>query len=642
MCGITGFLELPQDRHSSDSGAVLLEQMARALERRGPDDGGVWADPERGIGLGFRRLAIIDLSRSGSQPMLSRDGRYVVVFNGEVYNHGELRRELERRGHRFRGRSDTEALVEAIAQWGVRDAVLRCHGMFAIAAWDRATDTLSLVRDRLGKKPLYWGWAAGTLVFASELKALHRHPQFRPQIDRAALRDYLRYGYVPAPRTIFSEVFKPAPGSIVEVSRASGVSEARPYWSLRDVAQGGIDERFAGSPTNALDELERVLGDSVTARMVADVPLGAFLSGGTDSSLVVALMQARSPLPVQTFTIGFTEAGYDEATWARAVATSLGTNHTELYVSPSEAQGVIPELPRIYDEPLADSSQIPTVLVSRLARREVTVSLSGDGGDELFGGYGRYRLASRAWSAVNRVPRIARPPAASLLAAAGSCSRLWPADRLGRARRSSLPDRARRLAALITARDRDALYDEIVSLWSDPAPVVGLDAPSRPDSHQELSDGGSFLEAMMYRDAVTYLPDDILAKVDRASMDASLEVRNPLLDHRVVELAWSLPPALKLRDGRGKWPLRALLSRHLPDELVERPKQGFDVPLGAWLRGPLRKWAESLLSAERLRDEGHLEVAPVRAAWDEHLRGAHDHRHTLWAVLMFEAWLEAW
>ncbi len=641
MCGITGFLELSHNRLSSDSAEVLLEHMARAVEHRGPDDGGAWTDPEQGIGLGFRRLAIIDLSSSGSQPMLSRDDRHVVVFNGEIYNHPQLRRELERRGHRFRGRSDTEVLVSAIAEWGVRDAVSRCNGMFAIAAWDKATNTLSLVRDRLGKKPLYWGWAGGALVFGSELKALRRHPRFQPEIDRAALRDYLRYGYVPAPRTIFAGASKLAPGTIVEVSRASGISEALRYWSLRDVAQAGIDERFDGSPTDALDELERMLGESVVTRMVADVPLGAFLSGGTDSSLVVALMQARSSEPVKTFTIGFTEAEYDEARWAKAVANSLGTHHTEMYLSPSEALAVIPELPRIYDEPLADSSQVPTVLVSRLARREVTVSLSGDGGDELFGGYGRYLLATRVWSAVNRVPRLARPPVASLLAAAGSASKLWPVDRVRRSRRSSLPDRARRLAGLITAPDRQVMYDEIVSWWSEPAPVVGLDEAFVRDSHDELWDGASFLEAMMYRDAITFLPDDILAKVDRASMDASLEVRNPLLDHRIVELAWKLPVEFKLRDGRGKWPLRALLSRYLPVELVERPKQGFDVPLGSWLRGPLREWAESLLSPDRLRGEGFLEVAPVRAVWHEHLRGTHDHRHALWAVLMFEAWLES-
>ncbi len=513
--------------------------------------------------------------------------------------------------------------------------------MFAFALWDGETRELSLVRDRLGKKPLYYGWAGETFLFGSELKALQAHPALRREIDRAALAAYLRHGCVPAPQTIYTDIRQLPPGTLVEVCAERRGAAPEAYWSLAGVARAGAADPFDGTVAEALEQLDVLLRDAVALRMIADVPLGAFLSGGTDSSLVVALMQAQSGDPVKTFTIGFEERGYDEAPAARQVASALGTDHTEVYVSSADARDVIPRLPALYDEPFADSSQIPTHLVSEVARRDVTVCLSGDGGDELFGGYGRYLLAERMWGRIARVPASLRPVAAGTASAAATV-----ADRVANAqpgRAAPLGDRLQRMSAMLRDDTPGELYERIASFWDpDDEVVIGArDGAANGGPGAMLGADGPLLAGFMLADGLHYLPDDILTKVDRASMAVSLEVRNPLLDHRVVELACRLPLAIKVRAGEGKWPLRTLLRRYLPDELVDRPKAGFDLPIAEWLRGPLRGWAEDLLGERRLRDEGYLRPEPIRATWEQHLSGRRNWEHRLWTVLMFEAWLDA-
>jgi asparagine synthase (glutamine-hydrolysing) len=642
VCGIAGFWDAGSP--GPEGHEAVAGRMADAIASRGPDDRGTWADPAAGIALGHRRLSILDLSPCGHQPMEGPGGRWWVAFNGEIFNFGALRRELEGR-YSFRGHSDTEVLLAAVDAWGVQGAVGRFVGMFAFALWDRERRELHLVRDRLGIKPLFYGRMGGALLWGSELKALKAHPKFRGSVDRGALALLLRHNCIPAPYSIWQGVRKLPPGTVLTLRGPDDEAEPRAYWSAREVAERGMAAPFAGTEAEAADALEALLRDAVGLRMIADVPLGAFLSGGIDSSTVVALMQAQSARPVKTFSIGFQDGGYDEARHAAAVAAHLGTEHTELYVTPEDALAVIPRLPSMYDEPFADSSQIPTFLVSQLARRHVTVALSGDGGDELFAGYNRHLWGKRVGRAVRRVPRPLRALGAGALTALSP--RGW--DRLYRGVAPVLPpslrqrvpgDKMHKLAAVLPADGPLDLYRRLASHWKEPASVVpGATEPptllTRP--------GGAALRGltaqMMYWDLTTYLPDDILTKVDRASMAVGLEARVPLLDHRVVEFAWTVPLHMKLRDGQGKWLLRQVLYRHVPQSLVERPKMGFGIPLDAWLRGPLRGWAEDLLDEGRLRREGFLDPVPVRRLWAEHLSGRGGWQYHLWDVLMFQAWL---
>lgn len=649
MCGITGFLSASSARTDPAQARAMCTAMTDAIRHRGPDSDDHWGDVERGIALGHRRLAIVDLSPAGAQPMASASGRYVVAYNGEIYNHDQLRRQIEALGRApmWRGHSDTETLLAAIEIWGLAAALQRCIGMFAIALWDRERCTLSLARDRMGEKPIYYGWqgqgARAAFLFGSELKALRAHPAFDAAISRNALALFMRHNYVAAPYSIHEGIGKLEPGCILTVSREQREPVISTYWSAVEAVVGGHSARTGLSPREATDELESLLKSAVAQQMMADVPLGAFLSGGVDSSTIVALMQAQSSRPVKTFTIGFHEPGYNEAAHAKAVAAHLGTDHTELYVTPEEAMAVIPRLPGIYDEPFADSSQIPTFLVSQLARQHVTVSLSGDAGDELFCGYTRYGVASGLWQRLERLPLAARRVAARAITAippAGWDSLVgWmPSDRL----RNRFGDRLHKGAGVMGSTSVDALYLGLVSHWPDPARIVadGREPPTRLTGARPDLPGLDPVERMMALDLMTYLPDDILTKVDRASMAVSLESRVPMLDHRVVEFAWRLPHSLKQRDGVGKWVLREVLYRHVPRELIDRPKMGFGVPIDSWLRGPLRDWVEALIDESRLRREGFLEPAPIRALWGEHLSGRRNWAYLLWDVLMFQAWLE--
>jgi asparagine synthase (glutamine-hydrolysing) len=637
MCGIAGFLELER-RSGTHELEALAGAMAATLRHRGPDASGVWADAESGIGFGHTRLSIVDLSPAGAQPMVSSCGRFVIVYNGEIFNAAELRPELEAKGRRFKGHSDTEVIVEACAEWGVQQTATRIIGMFAFAVYDRRDKRLSLVRDRLGIKPLYWGKAGTRLAFASELKAFGALPGWNKELNRDALASYLRFAYVPAPHSIYRGISKLMPGHIAMID-PTGETRIAPFWTLADAAERGKADQLDVGDKQACDMFEALLGDAVGRRLVADVPLGAFLSGGIDSSAVAAMMRMKSNAPVRTYSIGFREQGFDEAPHASAVAAHLGTEHTELYVSAKEAQDAIPLMPEIYDEPFADSSQIPTYLLSKLTRQHVTVALSGDGGDELFAGYTRHRFANRIQSMPPRVAQLL----ASGLDMAGPA--VW--DRLfklvpARRRPSYGGDKMKKTAAMLREGPQGA-YRSLVSAWDDPeAIVLGAREPKGaifdPDLAAALPDG---LDRMQYLDTLTYLPDDILTKVDRASMAVGLEVRVPILDHRIVEFSWRLPSRFKMRGGKGKWLLRQLAYRHVPKALLDRPKSGFAVPIGAWLRGPLCDWAEALLQPARLEESGLLDAAPIRARWEEHLDGRRNWHGSLWTVLMFQAWREA-
>jgi len=640
MCGIAGFINFRADQGSGCLAERSLE-MARAISYRGPDDEGAWSDERFGVSLAHRRLSIVDLSPTGHQPMISSSGRSVIIYNGEVYNFREIREELERHGIEFKGNSDTEVILEACERWGVEKTAAKLIGMFAFAFWDTRTLELAMVRDRLGIKPLYWGVFDRNLLFASELKALRQHPAFVGEVDRDALTLYLRHNYIPAPYSIYRGVRKQAPGTI-HTFTLDGAHRVSAFWTLENVVKSGLANRLDCSDKEATDELNDLLFDAVGRRMVADVPLGAFLSGGVDSSAVVALMQAQSARPVKTFSIGFEENGFDESPYAKAVAAHLGTEHTELIVSPRQAMDVIPRLPAIYDEPFADSSQIPTFLVSQLARQQVTVSLSGDGGDELFAGYGRYQYAQTAWRRLSPLPPALRRCVAGSLRLLGKSQ--WDAIAgvvPGRYRPSNPGDRIYD-AASVLGSDIDDVYLRLLSHWNHPEEVVihGTEPSTVLRDRSIRSSIPDAVERMQYLDTLTYLPDDILTKVDRASMSVSLEARVPLLDHRIVEYAWKLPAHMKVRDGQTKWLLREVLYKYVPKRLIERPKMGFGVPIDLWLRGPLKPWAEELLSESRLSGEGYFESGQIRAKWEQHQAGSQNWAYLLWDVLMFQAWLE--
>ena len=644
MCGIAGMVDW-RAATPADALRSIAEAMIETVRHRGPDAGEVWVEAEGGVALGQRRLAIIDLSPGGAQPMHSADRRFVITFNGEIYNYRDIRRELQAAGHSMRSDSDTEVLLEACALWGVEAAIERAIGMFAFALWDRKTRSLTLARDRLGIKPLYYAASPERILFASQLKAFRPAPHWKPTIDEDAVVGYLRHAYIAQPRTIYREAEKLAPGHILTL-REGSTSSPKCFWDLRGIAVAGQRRNDpVPDPREAADRLDALLRDSVKLRMIADVPLGAFLSGGIDSSTVVALMQAQSTRAVKTFSIGFHESGYDEAQCAKQVAAHLGTDHTEFYVEPRHALDVIPHLADWFDEPFADPSQIPTYLVSELTRKHVTVALSGDGGDELFAGYNRYVWAERLARAVNLVPRPLRGASAAALRALApqTWNRLFgfvPA-----AWRPALPgDKLHKITTLLDNPQPDAIYRRLVSQWERPEEVAAAGREPRgpmwdPTIARDFHD---LVPRMQFLDMITYLPDDILTKVDRATMAVGLEGRVPLLDHRVVAYSWSLPLEFKLRGGRSKWLLRQVLDRYVPRSLIDRPKMGFGVPIDAWLRGPLREWAESLLAPARLASDGFVRVEPVRRAWREHLEGSRNWQYPLWTVLMLQAWRARW
>lgn len=645
MCGIAGIFLGADAAYPGRLAAIRA--MAATLRHRGPDAEGFWIDVDAGVALGHRRLAIVDLSDAGHQPMLSHGEHLVMIFNGEIYNFAELRRELEGHGHRFRGYSDTEVMLAAFEEFGIERALRRFAGMFALAVWDRRERVLHLMRDRVGKKPLYIAFDRGALLFASELKAIRAFPGFQAQVDAAALAMVLRRGWVPEGHCIWEDVFKLPPGTMLSIRaddlQTGGIdslrTQVRNWWSLADVAEKGQRNPPNLRPADLERELDRLLRVVVRERMVADVPLGAFLSGGIDSSTIVALMQVQSPRPVRTFTVGFSETSYDEAAHASRIAHYLGTEHTEFRLTPAEALAAIPELPEVWDEPFADESQIPTLLLSRLARQHVTVALSGDGGDECFGGYARHFLLARMAGPISLPPASRRMAASGLLLFGPTLwRRLLGATPLSRAVRATLSETSvQRLARLLMANDEDDLYERLIT--SDEVSVMS--EPSRAAAAVPVPPLPDIIGRIIYRDMTEYLPGDLLVKLDRASMAASLEARCPFLDHRMIEFAWRVPTGLKVRRGQGKWLLRRVLQRYLPKKLFERPKQGFNVPIGAWLRGPLHDWARDLLDAARIRRDGFLDPDKVENCWREHLSGQMNRARELWAILMIQAWLEA-
>lgn len=652
MCGIVGWTFAPQ--LAAFEG--LIEQAASRLERRGPDGQGTWRSSDGIVSFGHRRLSVLDVSSAGNQPMHSECGRYSIVFNGEIYNHLTLRERLEQSGETpsggWRSTSDTETLLVAIRAWGMLETLKAASGMFALAVWDAKNKLLHLARDRFGEKPLYVARLGTGLAFASELKALVRLPGFDGAIDTAAQDDFLRHGYVRAPATIYRSVNKVLPGSLVTLGQGDVdgldrqgdfLAPARShYWRLQDVALAGQRDPFQGDETEAVDELERVLSHAVKAQELSDVPLGAFLSGGIDSSMVVALMQAGASRPVRTFTIGFDDQAYDEAPFAEAVAKHLGTDHTCAILSPDEAMHRIQLVPQVWDEPFADVSQLPTLLVSEVARRDVTVALSGDGGDELFGGYDRYDWTERIWGKLKWAPGPIRKAMASAMRAVPTSA--W--DRLfelfpRRGSRRLSGDRLHKLAAIVPADGPTALYEAMTSAWRESTPLLVGDQPLKAPHWSGYPSWSSLTETLMFRDAVDYMPDDIFVKVDRAAMSVSLETRAPLLDPEVAALSWRLPLRYKVAEGKGKWILRKLLHRYVPAELIDRPKRGFAVPVDDWLRGPMRDWAEELLDPKALLDAG-IRSEPIRRAWQVHLAGTENHRYFLWHVLMYMAWRRTW
>ena len=646
MCGVTGYWS--KQRIGREKCHQIARNMADKLFSRGPDDSGVWLDEVANLALAHRRLSILDLSPAGHQPMSSASGRFVIVFNGEIYNHTILRKELDATGcmNSWRGHSDTETLLAAIELWGLHAALQKCTGMFAIALWDRKNRTLTLGRDRLGEKPLYFGRQKDVLLFGSELKALKAHPVFEGEVDRDALALYMRHSYVPAPYSIYKGIRKLEPGCLVTFSSPTDEPLPVRYWHGRDVIEVGQSKLFQGSLEEASDRFELLLKNAIAQQMVADVPFGAFLSGGVDSSTIVALMHEQSSIPVRTFTIGFHEASYNEAKYAKAIARHLGTEHTELYVTAQQALDTIPKLPQVYCEPFADNSQIPTYLISQLASQQVKVALSGDAGDELLGGYKRYEMARSMWRALSLVPVPLRRLLAACISSIPSSAynqflgsvKNWLPHGLGKI---NIGDKLHKGARVMSSRSPVELYLQLVSLWSQPeALVLGSSEPVTVlTDYNQQPNTEHLVEKMMSLDMLTYLPDDILCKVDRAAMANSLETRIPLLDHRVVEFVWRLPLQYKMHDGVSKWLLRQLLYKYVPKKLIERPKMGFGIPVDIWLRGPLREWAENLLNEGRLQQEGYFNHGLISQKWKEHLSGQHNWQNHLWCVLMFQAWL---
>ena len=626
MCGFSGFLSISSSDNYNFSS--ILKKMNLLISHRGPDAFGIWLDENSRIGLAHVRLSILELTEAGAQPMHSACDRFVLSFNGEIYNHLKLRDQLEHEGHfiHWRGHSDTETLLACFSVWGIEKTLQATVGMFAIALWDKQKKQLTLARDRLGEKPLYWGWCGSTLLFGSELKALKAHPDFVSEIDRDALALLLQYNYIPAPYSIYKNIEKLPAGSYVQIQAndTRPTVEIKKYWDLKAVMQKGLDQPYQGNALETANLLEQKLVQSISEQMLSDVPLGAFLSGGVDSSTVVALMQSQSTKPIKTFAIGFNEPGYNEAEFAKEVSRHLGTEHTELYVSAEDALSVIAKLPKVYCEPFADSSQIPTFLVMQMAKQHVTVALSGDAGDELFGGYNTYQIAAKVWKSVSRLPHPLRKIATQVLG------------------KIPTPQKIQKLIYVLPAQNREEFYQLLVTHWKIPTNVVkdaqtGSTVFNMPNQWIKTD---HFEQWMMAIDTSQYMVDDILVKVDRAAMANSLETRVPMLDHRVVEFAWQLPLDFKIKNGVGKSVLREVLYRHVPRELIERPKQGFSIPLGQWLRGPLREWAESQISEHRLVQEGYFYPHPIRKVWQEHLSGKYDHALKLWSILMFQAWLE--
>ena len=645
MCGFTGFFGF--DGLSVDETKEVAINMNNQLTHRGPDDEGYWLDAEAGIALAHRRLSIIDLTSSGHQPMISSSGRYVIVFNGEIYNHIEIRNKITKLIGivDWNGHSDTETLIASIDIWGLENTLQQLVGMFAFALWDRNERALYLVRDRMGEKPLYYGWQGNTFLFGSELKALKSHPKFCAEIDRQAITLLLRHNYIPAPYTIYQGIFKLFPGNFLSIkSNNKSINlKPKPYWSFTDIVTSENTNTWSGTDEEAVIQLDTLLRNSIGKQMIADVPLGAFLSGGIDSTCIVALMQTQSSQPIKTFTIGFNENEYNEATNAKKVANYLGTDHTELYVTPKETRDVIPRLSTLYDEPFSDSSQIPIFLLSQLTRKYVKVSLTGDAGDELFCGYNRYFRNYSIWNKLKLIPKPLRHLGSKMLLTFSpevlyKLSNWLPIS----LSYSNLIEKTNKLANILSLNTLDDLYLCLFSHWSNPAEIVFMDSehPTLLNSPQIGLASLDIIQKMMALDTLTYLPDDILVKVDRAAMGVSLETRIPFLDHRVVEFIWGLPLSLKKRNNRSKWILREVLNRYIPKELVERPKMGFGVPIDSWLRGPLRDWAESLLDEARLRQEGFFNPDPIRKNWQEHLSGKRNWQYHLWDVLMFQDWLE--
>ena len=649
MCGFAGYFG-KGSWNKNGYAENLLKAMGEAITSRGPDAAGVWQDGDAAIGLSHRRLSILDLSAAGAQPMMSESGRYVISFNGEVYNHNKLREELDimHASPKWKGHSDTETLLAGFEKWGIEATINKSEGMFGLAVWDQKDKTLSLIRDRMGEKPVYYGWIGEgekkCFVFGSQLKALRKHPSFKQSLNRDSLKMLMQYNYIPTPYSIYDGIKKLEPGTILTLPLGKSEPEIQKYWSVAD----GFDPEPAyknhRDDRSIVDGLENLLLQVIGDQMIADVPLGAFLSGGIDSSAVVALMQVQSERPVKTFTIGFEEKGYNEAVHARAVAKHLGTEHTELYVSPKHAMDVIPLIPEIYDEPFSDSSQIPTILVSKLARQDVTVSLSGDGGDELFCGYNRYVMTENMWSKIRKIPSPLRVAMKKSIEGVSPAS--W--DMMASFvpflnKKVNIGDKLHKGASVFCGKSYSALYEKLISHWDKPESIVLQEKKeisyAMPDSlHKTFPIQG--IESMMLLDMMTYLPDDILTKVDRAAMSVSLETRVPFLNHKVVEYASGMPFETKLRGGVGKWALREVLYRHVPRDMMERPKMGFGVPIGAWLRGPLREWAEELIDPSRLSQEGYFNTGIVQKKWEEHLSGKRNWAYHLWDVLMFQAWLE--
>lgn len=664
MCGLAGFFD-PSHYLSVDVKYPTAKEMIDRVYTRGPDDYGIWSDNSNQIILAHRRLSIIELTKKGHQPMHSICGRYVIAFNGEIYNHLALRIKLDKISsnlaqeysqtgntqkdiYKWKGHSDTETLLACISSWGLEKTLNEIVGMYAIVIWDKKKNRLQLIRDRFGEKPLYYGFVNGMFCFASELKSLHAIPGFRSEIDRRALVEYMRYKYVPAPLSIYQNIFKLPAGSILTVYADDVIDKklkpVTPYWSAQEIAQNAINNQITeGNAEYVSALLEKQLEESVKLQMIADVPLGAFLSGGVDSSLVAAIMQKQSTHSIKTFTIGFVENDYNEAIYAKKVAEHLGTDHTELYLTPSEAINIIPELSSIYNEPFSDSSQIATFLLAKMTSHHVTVALSGDGGDELFGGYNRHIFAAEKWDRLEKIPLWCREYIANIL---NYCSRescvgvinllnnMFPLKA-----QLKQPDvKLRKIAEAIRSSNGKKLYKSAVSNWND-IEIVKDHSLNNLTTTNRWPDLDSLAEQIMLVDTLTYLTDDILVKVDRAAMAVSLETRIPLLDHRLFELAWRIPIKYKLRNGQGKWILRHLLYKHVPKYLIERPKMGFSVPIGSWLRGPLRDWAEDLLDKDRLIQEGYLNHEPIRRRWKEHLSGNSNYEESLWSVLMFQSWL---